>query len=115
MPPPRRHFRRPSAPKPPPDEFCPQVPLPWKRELRKVQGRLPRLNKMRITLADERWSSPNRQWLTKKGRRRLEPIVSDDTGLGEAQEILAKDLMRELMAPRSVGRLAGADLSRHTR
>ncbi|CAK9066860.1 unnamed protein product [Durusdinium trenchii] len=80
-----------------------------------VQGRLPRLNKMRITLADERWSSPNRQWLTKKGRRRLEPIVSDDTGLGEAQEILAKDLMRELMAPRSVGRLAGADLSRHTR
>ena len=25
MPPPRRHFRRPSAPKPPPDEFCPQA------------------------------------------------------------------------------------------
>ncbi|CAE7772033.1 unnamed protein product, partial [Symbiodinium sp. CCMP2456] len=58
----RPRHRRPA---PPPDEFCPEVPLMWKRQLRKAP-RLPRLDKMRLTTASERLLErkrlPKGQW-----------------------------------------------------
>ncbi|OLQ01707.1 hypothetical protein AK812_SmicGene15511 [Symbiodinium microadriaticum] len=58
----RPRHRRPA---PPPDEFCPEVPLMWKRQLRKAP-RLPRLDKMRLTTASERLLQrkrlPKGQW-----------------------------------------------------
>ncbi|CAJ1363751.1 unnamed protein product [Effrenium voratum] len=50
--PPKRHFRRPTAPVVQ-DEFSPEVPLTWKRQARKAP-KLPQLNKMRITLGNQR-------------------------------------------------------------
>eukprot|EP00434_Breviolum_minutum_P023381 symbB.v1.2.020626.t1/scaffold1744.1/size103388/1 len=117
MPPPRRHFRRPTAPQPPADEFCPEVPLTWQRALRKVT-KLPRLNKMKITIPNERVvEKSSRQWLTKRGRiyRRvgldpsleklfglgppepIHPLVTDDLDNAEAQAQLVERFMKEIL------------------
>ncbi|CAE7244708.1 unnamed protein product [Symbiodinium necroappetens] len=110
----RPRHRRPA---PPPDEFCPEVPLMWKRQLRKAP-RLPRLDKMRLTTASERllqrkrlpkgqwWdsivalvpseavgaSTPTQMQISSKASS-----VGDDSCRSDVQAAVAKSLLADIM------------------
>ncbi|CAE7475808.1 avrBs3 [Symbiodinium sp. CCMP2592] len=110
----RPRHRRPA---PPPDEFCPEVPLMWKRQLRKAP-RLPRLDKMRLTTASERLLQrkrlPKGQWwesiaalLPSEAVSASTPMqkqisskassVGDDSCRSDMQAAVARSLLADIM------------------